>query len=130
VIPNAVARDPESYDVIGIAMRIHRELGGGFYEQVYKEAMKIEFRQANIAFQYEVELPIFYRGEKLPCVYRADFICYERLLLEVKAIRQLAQPERAQTLHYLKATRFERGLLLNYGGSSLEYERLTNFQSV
>ena len=126
MIPQSFARDPETYAIIGIAMRVHRELGPGFYEQCYKEGMKIEFAEANIPFRTEVELPISYRGIQLPCVYRADFICFERLLLEIKAITQLSSVDRAQTLHYLKATKYERGLLLNYGAPSLEYERLIN----
>jgi GxxExxY protein len=123
-LPAGQARDPETDAVIGCAMRVHRELGPGFYEQVYKEAMKVEFSREGIAFRTEVDLPIYYSGVLLPCMYRADFICFERLLLETKAIRELTNGNRAQTIHYLMATRFERGLLLNFGAASLEYERL------
>jgi GxxExxY protein len=73
-----------------------------------------------------VELPIFYKGTKLPSFYKADFVCFEGLIVEAKAIKTITDIDRAQTINYLKATRLERALLLNFGTPSLQYERLVN----
>lgn len=119
-------RDPETYQIIGAAMVVHRELGHGFLEDVYHEAMMIEFEIQGVPFLHEVELPIFYKGHLLKKVYRADFICFGNIIVELKALPQITGKEKAQVIHYLKATNFNRGLLLNFGAESLQYERLSN----
>jgi GxxExxY protein len=85
-------RDPETYAILGAAMDVHRELGHGFIEIVYHTAMALEVTVRGIAFQAEVPLPIRYKGKLLTCSYRADFICFERVLVETKAISQLTGP--------------------------------------
>ena len=117
-------RDPETYAILGAAMDVHRELGHGFLEIVYQTAMALEFAQREIAFQAEVPLPIRYKGKLLSCSYRADFICFETVLVETKAISQLTGADRAQVINALKATGLKRGLLINFGAASLQYERL------
>ena len=117
-------RDPETYAILGAAMDVHRELGHGFLEIVYQTAMALEFAESGIAFQAEVPLPIRYKGKLLTCSYRADFICFETVLVETKAISQLTGVDRAQVINALKATGLKRGLLLNFGAPSLQYERL------
>jgi GxxExxY protein len=102
---------------------VHRELGSGFLETVYQEALACEFSLQNIKFEREVSLPIHYKGECLKTVYRADFVCFDCIVLEIKAKAELANFERAQIIHYLKATGLGKGLLLNFGCSSLEYRR-------
>ena len=119
-------RDPETYAVIGAAMEVHREMGCGFLECPYKDALELEFKARGILNLREVELPIFYKGTKLPSFYKADFVYFERLIVEAKAIKTITDIDRAQTINYLKATRLERGLLLNFGALSLQYERLVN----
>jgi GxxExxY protein len=119
-------RDPETYAVIGAAMEVHREMGCGFLECPYKDALEIELRARGIPFLREVELPIFYKGQRLPSFYVADFVCFSRLIVEVKAIKTITDIDRAQTINYLKATGFDRALLFNFGAMSLQQERMVN----
>ncbi len=117
-------RDPQTYAIIGATMELHKQLGHGFLEAVYQEAAVLEFPRQDIPFQREVSLPITYRGVILPTSYRADFICFSDIIVEFKALSRLTTGEEAQVLNYLKATGFHRGLLINFGASSLEYKRL------
>ncbi len=107
-------------------MAVHGELGVGFLEDVYHEALAIEFEMQGIPFLHEVELPIFYKGRPLKKIYRVDFICFDNIIVELKALPQITGKEKAQVINYLKATNFNRGLLLNFGAESLQYERLSN----
>src|SRR5204863_7194460 len=118
------ARDPQTYAIIGAAMEVHRELGHGFLEAVYQEALALEFRRRGIPFGKEVELEIQYKGRRLACSYKADFICYDRVLVETKALGRLTGVEEAQVINYLKATGLDRALLINFGAERLEYKRL------
>jgi len=117
-------RDPQTFAIIGAAMEIHKKLGHGFLEAVYQEAAVIEFAHKNIPFQREISLPITYRETILPTNYRADFICFSDIIVEFKALKRLSSLEESQVLNYLKATGFQRGLLINFGAASLEYKRL------
>ena len=117
-------KDPRTYAIIGAAMEVHRQLGCGFLEAVYQEALEIELKRAGVPAAPQVELPIFYRGQRLQCYYVADFVCYERIIVELKALSRLSGVEDAQVLNYLKATGLEVGLLLNFGTPSLQYKRL------
>ena len=119
-----INRDPQTFAVIGAAMEVHRQLGHGFLEAVYQEALAIELTAREIPFQREVILPVRYKGQLLQCGYRADFICYGELIIELKAINQLTGVDDAQVINELKATGFNRSLLLNFGSTSLEYKRL------
>ena len=117
-------RDPQTYAIIGAAMEVHRVLGCGFLEPVYQEALAREFLLRGIAFRREVELPVTYKGELLCVKYKPDFICYDSVIVELKALDKVGGREKAQVINYLKATGMERGLLMNFGTSRLEYERL------
>lgn len=117
-------QDPQTYEIIGAAMEVHRGLGHGFLEGVYQEALAIEFTARGLPFKREVDLPVFYKSQPLRCSYRADFICFESVLVEVKALARLTTIEEAQVLNYLKATGLHRALLINFGAGSLEYKRL------
>jgi GxxExxY protein len=121
---DADSRDPQTRAIIGAAMEVHRELGHGFLEAVYQEAMAIELADRGIPFQREQELPIDFKGRRLPCRYRADFVCYDDIIVELKAQQSITGNDEAQLLNYLKATRLERGLLLNFGRPSLQFKRL------
>ncbi len=118
--------DPKTFAIIGAAMEVHRVLKEGFLEAVYQEALAVEFIERRVPFRREVEIPIIYRGQQLACGYRADFVCYGDVLVELKAIRRVTDIESAQIIHYLKATGIKKGLLINFGGSSLEHRRFAN----
>jgi GxxExxY protein len=117
------AKDPQTYAAIGAAMEVHRELGHGFLESVYQEALAMELTARNIPFQREVPLPVLYKQQQLACSFRADFVCYESVVLELKATSQLTGTDESQLINELKATGMNRGLLLNFGSPSLEYKR-------
>ena len=117
-------RDPQTYAIIGAAMEIHRQLGHGFLENVYQEAAVIEFPLRQVPFQREVALPFRYKNILLPTHYRADFFCFSEIIVEFKALSRLSSVEEAQLLNYLKATGLKRGLLINFGVASLQYQRL------
>ncbi len=114
----------KTYAIIGAAMEVHRVLGHGFLEAVYQEALDIEMRERGIPTRREVALPVYYKGRLLSSSYRADFVCYDSVVVEVKATSGLTTVDYAQLLNYLKATGYEVGVLLNFGTRSLEHKRL------
>jgi GxxExxY protein len=120
---NADLKDEQTHAIIGAAMEVHRELGPGFLEGVYQEALALESTDRGIPYQREVELAVFFQGRRLSCTYRADLVCYDSIIVELKALQLLTGWEEAVVLHYLKATRLERGMLLNFGRPSLEFKR-------
>jgi GxxExxY protein len=123
---NTGERDPQTHAIIGAAMEVHRQLGRGFLEAVYHEALVVEFAVRTIPFSRELELPIYYKGDRLACFYRADFVCFENIVVELKALSDLTGVERAQIINYLKATNYQRGLLFNFGVKRLQFERFAN----
>lgn len=118
----------ESYKIIGCMMKVHRELGCGFLEKVYQEALEQEFIAEGIPYQREAKLKIYYKGAPLQQEYIADFVCYGKIIVELKAINKLSDVEKAQVINYLKATGYELGILANFGETSLITERLCNLQ--
>ena len=104
-------------------MEVHQQLGPGFLEAVYQETLAIEFTERGVPYMRELDLPVFYKGRRLSCMYRADFVCYESAIVELKALHALSGTEGAQILNYLKATRLQRGLLRNFGDTSLRLKR-------
>ena len=119
----------ESYKVINACMEVHRRLGNGFLEAVYQEALIVEFGILNIPYEVEKELPIFYRKAVLRKKYCADFVCCDKIILELKALSQLTKEHESQVINYLKATGYQLGILVNFGKSSLEYKRLVRMRS-
>jgi myo-inositol-1(or 4)-monophosphatase len=119
-------RDPRTYAIIGAALEVYNQLGPGFPEAVYEAALCLEFERCMIPFVRQPDLHVYYRGCQLAPYFRVDFVCYGSILVELKALPSVGKMERTQVLNYLKATGFELGLLLNFGGSSLYPERVAN----
>jgi GxxExxY protein len=117
-------KDPQTYAIIGAAIEVHTQLGHGFLEGVYQEALAIEFALRAIPFERESEISITYKGEPLASKYRADFVCFGEVIVELKALNALTSVEEAQVLNYLKATGYQRALLINFGTPSLQTKRL------
>jgi GxxExxY protein len=115
----------ESYHILGAAFDVYNKLGHGFLEAVYQEALEIEFQRRNIPYEREKELKIIYDGVELKQTYKADFVCYEKIIVELKAVSELDDAHRSQVYNYLHATGFKLGLLYNFGCSDeLEKERI------
>ena len=117
--------EAESYQIIGACFEVYREKGCGFLEPVYQECMEIELRLRGVPFVPQKPLALEYKGCPLRAKYEPDFICHEKIILELKAVSELAQEHRAQVQNYLKATRFKLGLLVNFGHyPKLQIERI------
>ena len=114
----------ESYQILGAAMHVYNVLGAGFVEAVYQEALQKEFCRRNIPHDREKEVNIYYDNELLDIKFRSDFICYNKIIVELKAVTELENIHRAQIINYLKATKFKLGLLINFGyDGELQFER-------
>ena len=115
--------NPHAYAIVGCAMRVHAQLGSGFLEATYGDALEIEFRKHSIPFEREGEIRVYYDGQPLSTRYRADFLCWDGAdIVELKAVQAIGKPEQAQVMHYLFASHAETALLLNFGTASLQYD--------
>ena len=115
----------ESYKIVGAAFNVYNKLGHGFLEAVYQEALELEFNKQGIPYEREKELKITYDGVELKATYKADFVCYGKIIVELKAVSYLDDLHRAQVYNYLHATGFRLGLLMNFGNTDeLEKERI------
>ncbi|WP_296011227.1 GxxExxY protein [uncultured Treponema sp.] len=114
--------------IINACMKVHNELGNGFLEPVYQEALEEEFKIQNIPYEREKLLSVFYKGKKLNKEYFADFLCYGSIIVELKSVNSLSKPHNAQVLNYLNAANLDVGLLVNFGDVSLKWERITKFK--
>ena len=118
----------ESFAIVGACMKVHRSLGAGFLEAVYEDALEREFKNLKIPFKKQVKLDLYYDNQKLKKQYRADFICYDTIIVEIKAVSQIPVTFYAQLTNYLKCTKLELGMLINFGTPSLTYKRIINFK--
>jgi GxxExxY protein len=115
----------ESYAIIGACFEVYKEKGNGFVEPVYQECLELEFGLQKIPFSPQAAIRLTYKGVELKQRYIPDFLCYEKIIVELKAVKQLTDEHRAQVLNYLKATGLRLGLLVNFGHyPKLEYERI------
>ncbi len=114
----------ETYKIIGVAMEIHRHLGKGFSEIVYKDAFEYEFKQRDIFYKREKEYSVNYKGVALPHKFCADFVVFDKIILEVKAKQGIVNEHYAQVMNYLAISKLEIGLLINFHEKSLEYKRI------
>ena len=115
--------EQETYQIIGAAMKVHSELGPGFTEKVYQEALAIEFSERGIPFVREKEIHAIYKGIVLEGTFMPDFICYDKIIVELKAVKELDDVHRSQAINYAKIAGFDLSLLINFGESSLVKER-------
>ena len=121
---NADIKDTETYAIIGAAMMVHREMGCGFLEAVYQEAFEKELQIQAVPYKREVELPVYYRDVRLKAYYKADFICFDTVIIELKALPKISGTEEAQVINYLKASGKNKALLINFGAQQLQFKRL------
>lgn len=124
-----MAKDQRTYAIIRAAIEVHKELGCGFLEAVYQEALERELESRKIPFKAQPLVQITYKGHPLNKTYQPDLICYDQVLVEITALSNLSGTEEAQIINYLKATHLEVGLLINFGTASLEYKRFALRQS-
>ena len=114
----------ETFTIVGAAIEVHRTLGSGFLEAVYQEALCMEFKSWKVPFTAQQTIQIMYKGERLEKEYVADFVCYDRIIVELKALDALTGKETSQLLNYLKATGLRLGILINFGSvGKLEWKR-------
>ena len=114
----------EVFQLVGFCLEVHRELGKGHDEVVYKDALVVELQSARTLFSREKSYEVIYKGVVLPHRYFADFVVWDKLLLEAKAVRELTEAHIKQVLNYLDASRLHLGLLVNFGADSLEWKRI------
>ena len=125
---NSLVESGLTGEVIGTAMEVHSQLGPGFLESVYEEALAVEFELKGIKFQKQKELPVFYKGRTIK-QFVCDFVVENKVIVELKAVKQIGEIEKLQVINYLKASGYEIGLLFNFGDKSLEWKRLINTKS-
>ena len=116
----------ECYLIIGACMAVHKKLGCGFLESVYAEALELEFKKANVPYEREKKLPVYYDNQPLNKYFKADFVCYHSIILELKATKYLIDADNQQILNNIKATQIKLGLLINFGAPSLISKRILN----
>jgi GxxExxY protein len=126
---NKILYKDESFAIVGACMKVHRSLGAGFLEAVYEEALEREFQTLNIPFKRQVKLDLYYDNQKLKKQYRADFVCYDTIIVEIKSVSIIPTAFYAQLQNYLRCTNMELGLLINFGASSLIYKRMINLKN-
>ena len=114
----------EAYKIIGACLEVHRQLGCGFLEPVYQEALEKEFVNQNISCLREMELPIYYKNEKLNKYYQADFVCYDKIIVELKSVPYINKNMEAQLLNYLHVSKLHVGYVINFKNSIIEFKRL------
>ncbi len=122
-MPNIIYEE-ECYSIIGACFEVHKELGPGFLEAVYQEALTIEFNKRKIPFEKEKELRLYYKNIKLEKKYKVDFCCHEKIIIEIKALTGLMSEHESQLINYLTATKLRLGILVNFGERSLKYKRI------
>jgi len=120
---NLTEQDPRTYKIIGAAMEVHRQLGCGFLETVYQEALALELNNRDVPYSRELRFPVSYKGHPLSTRYRPDFVCFDSVIVEVKALSRLSSVEESQVINYLKVTGYHTGLLLHFGARSLQQRR-------
>ncbi len=117
----------ESYAIIGAAIKVHQVLGQGFAEKVYQDALEIEFKKRGIPYEREKQYHVTYEGIVLDHIFQPDFVCFNKIIVELKAVVELDNGNREQCINYIHAANMKLGLLLNFRSSSLQYERFVRY---
>jgi GxxExxY protein len=120
---NTLLYREEVFNIVGCAMEVHKELGHGFLEAVYQEALEIEFGLQQVPYEKEKLILLHFKGFKLSNHYKADFLCYDKIIVEIKAVSKLSNDNTAQIINYLKGTKCRVGVLLNFGTPKLTFKR-------
>ena len=120
----------EAFQILGAAMSVHRELGSGFTEKVYQDALEIEFQERGVLYLREEPIHAVYHNIVLPTEFKPDFICFNKVIVELKAVKELDDIYRSQTINYTKLANMDLGLLINFRSKSLYHERFPNFDKL
>lgn len=118
---NDIVYKDESFAIIGAAMEVYNQLGSGFVEKVYQDALEIEFELRGIPYKREEHLPVFYKGRQIKHDFFVDFICYDKIVIECKAVSEILNIHKIQTLNYIKINNLKLGIVINFSNQSLEY---------
>ncbi|MGO8764203.1 MAG: GxxExxY protein [Limisphaerales bacterium] len=122
---NSIIYKLESFEIIGACFEVYKDKGSGFVESVYQECLEIELGDRKIPFMIQPELSLTYKERPLKCKFKPDFICYKKIVMELKAVTALANEHRAQVQNYLRGAKMKLGLLVNFSHyPKLEYERI------
>jgi len=125
VVENSLVHGGITGTIIGAAMEIHSKLGPGFLESVYEEALAVELGLQKVSFERQKNIPVFYKGQQVK-EFCCDYLVEGKVIVEIKAVKEITEINRLQVINYLKAGGFGVGLLLNFGEKSLDYQRLVN----
>jgi len=120
---NLIYKD-ESYEIVGAAMEVHKIIGSGFTEPIYQDALEYEFQLRGIPYEREKVMTVTYKDKVLSKEFRADFVCYGKIIVELKAVSDIIDEHYAQVYNYLKASGYKLGLLINFGNISLDCRRI------
>ena len=119
--------EDETYKIRGAIFEVYKEIGAGFLEAVYQECLEKEFKLQGIPFRSQEQIQLTYKGETLKQTYNPDFICFNKIIVEIKAVKEIGNEHQAQVINYLKATYMELGLLVNFGSyPKAQVKRLIN----
>jgi len=118
----------ESHKIIGAAMAVHRYFGCGFTEKVYQDAFEVELEKQGIPYQREIPIHAIYNGKELASVFVPDFICFDSIIIEMKAVKEIEDMHRSQAINYAKVSGLPLVILINFGEPSLKYERFLNYK--
>lgn len=122
--------EEETFKVIGACINVHKKLGGGFMESAYHQALEKEFLKSNIPFEQQKKVSIYYDGELLNTFFIADFVCYDTVILEIKSVPNIQDQMKQQVVNYLKSSKIEVGMLINFGEKILKWKRFVNTISI
>jgi GxxExxY protein len=121
---NEIIYKEESYKIIGLCMEVHRILGKGFAENIYKDALEFEFNKNKIPYEREKQYDVKYKDAVLPHKYFADFVVFDKIILEIKCGKAIIEQHAKQTLNYIAAAKIKLGMIINFGEDSLTYKRI------